>query len=201
MNSQIKILQLCKSTLESLDISFSNITGENLSEFQGTLPCLTNLDLNSCEQLTYKGLLQILQLCGSTLESLDISYSYITGENISEYNETLPRLTKLNMSSCELTDKGLLQTLQLCGSTLKSLNISDTSITGENISVYNGTLPWLMDLNLESCKQLTDRGLLQILQLCGSTLKSLNVSECGITSTLGQKIQKSSVFKMVFFSV
>jgi len=66
--------------------------------------------MRDCEQLTNKGLLQILQLCGITLRSLDLSRTDITGENLSEYKGTLPCLENLNMRDCEqLTNKGLLQ--------------------------------------------------------------------------------------------
>ena len=178
----LQILQLCGSTLRSLDISGAFITGENLSKYKGTLPCLENLNMISCKQLTDRGLLQILQLCGSTLRSLDIWKTNVTGENLSEYKGTLPCLNTLDMSSCyQLTNKGLLQILQLCGSTLRSLDISNTNITGENLSEYKGTLPCLENLELISCEQLTDKVLLQLLQLCGSTLRSLDIGHAYIT--------------------
>jgi len=178
----LQILQLCGSTLRSLDILETNITGENLSEYKRTLPCLENLNMRDCEQLTNKGLLQILQLCGSRLRSLNIQFTNITGENLSEYMTTLPCLENLNMSSCnQLTNKGFLQILQLCGSTLRSMVLYGTHITGENLSEYKGTLPCLENLNMSYCKQLTNKGLLQILQLCGSTLRSLDILGTNIT--------------------
>ena len=96
----LQILQLCGSTLRSLDIRFTNLIGENLSEYKGTLPCLENMNMSDCIQLTNKGLLQILQLCGSTLRSLDIQFTNITGENLSEYKGTLPCLENMNMNDC-----------------------------------------------------------------------------------------------------
>ena len=178
----MQILQLCGSTLRSLDIGCTDITGENLSEYKGTLPCLEILNMSCCYQLTNKGVLQILQIFGSTLRSLDISITNITGENLSEYKRTLPCLEKLCVSACyNITDKGLLQIFQLCGSTLRFLDINQTNITGENLSEYKGTLPSLEILNLYYCRHLTDKGLLQILQLCGSTLKSLDISGTRIT--------------------
>ena len=205
----LQILQLCGRTIISLDISDTAITGENLSEFKGSLPCLDNLGMRSCHKVTNKGLLQLLQLCGSTLRSLDISGISITGENLSEYKGTLSCLENLNMNyyryleekgllqilqlcgsklryldlSCckQLTDKGLLQILQLCGSTLRSLDIGYTHITGENLFEYKGTLPCLANLDMKYCEQLTDKGLSQILQLCGSTLRSLDISDTAIT--------------------
>ena len=68
-NGLLQILQFCK--LRSLDISVENITGEDLSEHKGILPCLEILKLN-CRHLTDRGLLQILKLCGSTLRSLNL---------------------------------------------------------------------------------------------------------------------------------
>ena len=70
-------------------------------------------------QLTDKGLQQILQLCGSTLRSLDIRGAKITGENLSEYKGTLPCLENLHMYDTRLTNRGQLQILELCGSTLR----------------------------------------------------------------------------------
>ena len=138
--------------------------------------------MRDCEQLTNKGLLQILQLCGITLRSLDLSRTDITGENLSEYKGTLPCLENLDMGRCnQLTNKGLLQILQLCGSTLRSLVILGTNITGENLSEYKATLPCLENLNMRYCGHLTNKGLLQILQLCGSTLRSLDISSTNIT--------------------
>ena len=191
----LQILQLCGSTLTSLIIQYTNITGENLSEYKGTLPCLKNLDMYSCRHLTNKGLLHILQLCGSTLRSLDISRTHITGEYPSEYKVTLPFLENLNMKysfkltnseTKQLTNKGLLQILQLCGSTLRSLNIQFTNITGENLSEYKGTLPCLENLDLYGTR-FTNRGLLQILQLCGNTLRYLNI---GLTNITGENLSE-----------
>ena len=54
--------------------------------------------MRDCEQLTNKGLLQILQLCGITLRSLDLSRTDITGENLSEYKGTLPCLENLKIN-------------------------------------------------------------------------------------------------------
>ena len=63
------------------------ITGEILINYKGTLPCLENLNMSYCRYLTDKGLRQILQLCGSTLRSLVIHSTNITGENLSEYSD------------------------------------------------------------------------------------------------------------------
>ena len=78
------------STIKSLKLSNLSISGEFI-EFNGTLPCLETLNLFYCRQLSNKGLVWILQLCGSTLRSLDVSYTNITA-NFAEFNVTLPCL-------------------------------------------------------------------------------------------------------------
>jgi len=178
----LQTLRQIRSTIKFLTLSNSNISGKILSEFNETLPCLENLNLNFCRQLTNKGLLQILQLCGSTVRSLDVFGTQISGETLAEYRNTLPCLVSLNLGSCELSDNGFAQILLLCGSTLRTLAICFTNITGRKLSDYKGTLPCLENLNLSNCKQLSDNGLLQILQICGSTLIFLNVIGTNITA-------------------
>ena len=177
-----EILKLFGSTLKSLNIYNTNITGENLYKYCVTPPYLKNLRMVCCSRLTDKGLLDMLELCGGTLRSLDLRNTNISGENISEYKRTLPWLENLNMTACEcLTEKGLMHILNLCGGTLISLNLSATNMTFENLSEKSGTLPCLLDLCLDRCPYLTSKGLLKIFHLCGSTLRSLDISDTNLT--------------------
>ena len=144
-----QLLMQIGSTIKFLKVSNLSISGEILIEFNETLPCLENLNLSFCKQLSNKGLVRILQLCGSTLISLYVSNTNITKQNFTEYKETLPCLKNLNLSCCKLlSNKGLVQILQ-CGesTTLRSLNIEWTNITGENLAEINGTLPCSENLN------------------------------------------------------
>ena len=176
-----EIFKVCGSTLKSLYIR-GNISGGNLSKCCLTPPLLKNLSMVFCHKLADKGLLEMLELCGGTLRSLDLGSTNITGENLSEYKETLPWLENLNMKLCErLTEKGLMHILHLCGSTLISLNLSATNMTFENLSEKSGTLPCLLDLCLDRCPYLTSKGLLKIFHLCGSTLRSLDISDTNLT--------------------
>ena len=58
-----------------------------MAEYKETLPCLEFLNLSDCKKLSDKGLLQILQICGSTLGYLDVSGTNIAVENLSEYSK------------------------------------------------------------------------------------------------------------------
>ena len=178
----LQILEQCGSTVKSLNLSNSKITGEILINYNETLNCLKNLKMSNCKPLTDNGLLNILQLCGSTLRSLDIEGTHVNGDMLSKYNGTLPHLKNLNMRNCkQFGSNGLLKMLQLCGSTLRSLDIGLTHMGRDYLSEYKGTLPCLENLKMKDCYKLTVKGLLHILQLCGSTLKSLDISGTDIT--------------------
>ena len=172
------ILNVCGKNLKKLDLSRTEITGENLTDVNGIyLVCLKELDLERCAKLTDVGLKQILQLCRRALKSLNISETQITGETLAEGNEDcLSCLEELNLEGCsKFTDTEFLRILQLCGKTLKSLNISCSNLTGEKLTEYNGTLPCIEHIDLENCPQFTDIGLIQLLQLPEKKLKSLEI--------------------------
>ena len=174
-NGLIQILKVCGTTLTHLTLARNKITGEKLKEFKGTLPCLKYLNLSGSD-VTDVGLLNILDLCGNTIESLMLYETKVTGEGLSKHKGILSRLSTLNLWKCEeLSDKGFLQVLKLCGGTLSYLDLSETKVTGENLTEYNGILPCLSSLNLNSCTQVTDTGFLNFLNLCGSTLVDLDI--------------------------
>ena len=112
------------------------------------MPCLKYLDL-PYTYVTDVGLLNILELCGNTIESLILIGTKVTCEGLSEHKGILSRLSILNLWKCEeLSDKGFLQVLKLCGGTLSYLDLSKTNVTGENLTEYNVILPCLSSLNL-----------------------------------------------------
>ena len=164
----LQIFKVCGKTLRSLNLANTDITGESLVEYSGTLACLENLDMERCSQLTERGLLQIFKLCGKTLRSLNLAVTNITGVNLDEFDGTLACLENLNLTECPISDEGFLQIFKVCDKTLRSLTLTDTNITGESLVGYSGTL------NL-SYSLISDRGLVKILQHCGKTLRSLNV--------------------------
>ena len=104
----LKIFQKFGSSLESLDLSNTNVTGEILSEFNGSLPVITELDLFN-SKLTDTGLLYLLHLGRKTLDSMVITYTPITGEKLKEFEGTMECLETFDFHSCEqITDGGKL---------------------------------------------------------------------------------------------
>ena len=120
-----QILKLCGKTLRSLNLLETHVTGENIVEFDGTLVCLENLDMENCSLLTGRGLLQIFRACGKTLRNLNLTRTNITGESLVGYSGTLACLENLNLSECPISDEGLLQIFKVCGKTLRNLNLTE----------------------------------------------------------------------------
>ena len=176
----LQIFKVCGTTLRSLYLDSTYVTGESLVEYSGTLACLENLN-GIYTQINDTGLLQIFKVCGTTLRSLDLRNTYITGESLVEFSGTLACLENLDLSNCvRITDEGLLQIFKVCGTSLRSLNLGSTHVTGESLVEYSGILACLKNLNGRSSR-ITDRGLLQIFKVCGTTLRSLDLSNTDIT--------------------
>jgi hypothetical protein len=103
----LKIFQKFGSSLKSLNLCRTNITGGILSKFTVSLPVITELKFGQCYQLTDTGLINLLQLSKQTLVYMDINESRITGENLIEINGTLPCLENFYFFECrQLTDEG-----------------------------------------------------------------------------------------------
>ena len=106
-NILLKIFQKFGHSLKSLDLGSTNVTGEILSEYTGSLPVITELYLNHCDNLMDTGLFLLLQLSRNTLVHISIVESGITGENLIEINGTMPCLEGFYFWGCrQLTDKG-----------------------------------------------------------------------------------------------
>ena len=180
----VKFLFKCRKTLNSLDLSKTNITGELIKDLKGALPSLETLNLSQCENLSEHGLSQLIIKSKHTLRSLDISRTNITGE--AQYG-TLHALQSLNLEGSRLTDTGLLQTIRQCGGTIQSLNISRTNITGGPLWDYDQSLLSIQNLNCTRTL-LTDTGLLQLIWLCGSQLETLDISRTYLSDAVTKQI-------------
>lgn len=76
----LHVLNQCGPTLKYLYISCTYSSGDNLSEYKGSL-LLQTLKCEESELLD-RGLLNILRLCRSTLEFLDIRNSEVSGSDL-----------------------------------------------------------------------------------------------------------------------
>ena len=182
------ILKTCGSKLRELDLQRTGITGNGLEEDLDALSNLETLSLRCCTELRMDGLNDILNMSAATLVELDISEISTTGLGFGRGLNFLPNLEKLNLRrQPELEDEGVLEILGTVGNKLKELDISSTNISG--IGFHQGLMffPNLENLTLEHCSKLGDKGLPNILRICGCQLRALYLSGSGITGAGLQK--------------
>jgi len=80
-------------------------------------------------------------------------------------------------SKAKLTDIGFLRVLNLCGQSLKYLDISCTEMSGEIASSFSGTLPNLESLSLSYNDGLTHLGIYRCIQKLGGNLTYLALND------------------------
>ena len=152
-------------TLRVLDLNSTHVTGE---EMVHDLYVLEDLNLSHCLKLTDQGLMNIVErVAQESLKTLNLSFTKITGEALLRRVKKFRNLRYLNLSACRLLkDGGLSFFLQICGSRMRSLNFSRTSINGEQIDPnINASNVCAENLLLDtSGTNLTDLGLRLLLE-------------------------------------
>ena len=69
---------------------------------------LENLQFNDCKGITTKGMIEILQMCGTELKDLDVSETNISGEGLIGLKEKFANLKTLDLSNWDrITMKGM----------------------------------------------------------------------------------------------
>ena len=178
----LEILQMCGTQLKVLELNNTKLTGEGLSVLEGKFVNLETVNLRFCEDITKRGMTDILQVCGTNLKDLDVSNTQITDEYLSGFKGKLIHLENLALADCKgITQQGILELLQLCGSQLKDLGLSRTKVTGEGMSVLHDKFIKLETLDLSCCYNITDQGVRELLQMCGTKLKVLDLSPADIS--------------------
>ena len=174
------LLKICGIKLKSVNLVYNRgLTGEGLSVLPGRLINLETLDLQECSSLANQGLIDLLKICGTKLKSLYLADNKeLTGEGVSVLEGKLINLETLNLGGCSsLTGQGFIDLLKICGTKLKSLYLADNKeLTGEGLSVLEGKLINLETLSLRGCYSLANQGLIDLLKICGTKLKYLNLS-------------------------
>ena len=186
------------SNLRVLKLRGLRITDRGLTVL-ARLPKLRTLDLSHCIHVTDAGLRTLMHASSTmhaTLEDLNLMDCPLISDQGASELVVLAALKRLNVSRCNLTDKGLdhvgrmpsLRSLNAAAcksitdpgfcrwrAPLKSLNLSGCSeIT--DATVRNLVRPSLTNLNLSDCEQLTDAAL-HCLAAC-TELQTLDVSLC-----------------------
>merc|ERR1740128_1442605 len=184
-----KVKGKSQDTSETTVESRANLKGVDDPDFAKIISSLTMEDIMS------------LRLCSRWMkERVDLHFKNIliltarSEEDILEMKKFHLEPEKLNMENRgNLTNTGLLQLLAKCSATLKDMNLGSTRISGEGLESAP-VLKQLETLNLFSCDQLTNTGLLQFLAKCSATLKDMNLRRTGIT---GEGLDSVPVLKQL----
>ena len=137
------ILNLTGGHLVELDLSKTNVSGEQLNFEDGKLKQLECLNLCDTKKLTKKGLSQLLNSTGGNLIELNLGSAYITGEPLNVEESTLKNLQHLDIHNCRnLTNAGIENIISLTGGQLKNLALGCNYKSG------------LLNLNQEKLKRL-----------------------------------------------
>ena len=80
-----------------------DFTGELPPGHDLEFPKVISLALTFCPNLTDRGLCSLLDICGQQIESLDLSYTMLSGGALADWieNHPLERLKKLNLERCD----------------------------------------------------------------------------------------------------
>ncbi|XP_051740736.1 F-box/LRR-repeat protein 14 isoform X2 [Ctenopharyngodon idella] len=194
------------SRLDSLALPGSSIIESSLLGLLPHLTGLRKLDLHGLDSLFMSGAFlsrqehrQQVQNALGNLEELDLSdLRYLSDLSFNRLTSCTPRLRRLALAGCHIAFefdpyrgspvgsgssalvslRNLLSLLQKQASTLRSLDLSRTSITPESLrSIAQVPGLRLEDLSLRGCKELTDYSM-EILCKHQSGLKTLDVRAC-----------------------
>ena len=194
INSAIKVLDLsrceklsdagilgplskCGGTLKVLNISFTNVSLENLETLADSLSVLEELNLEGCYNLSDFGLITFLNKTGATLKILNINNTRVTLLDIEILTTSLPVLENLNLGECEdLTDSGIIACLNKSGRTLRFLDLSHTRVTFSDIGPLTTSFPVLEVMNLSYCDNMKYSRIITLLNRTGGALRLLDLS-------------------------
>ncbi|XP_041072047.1 protein AMN1 homolog isoform X2 [Carcharodon carcharias] len=122
------------------------------------------------------------------------AHGTITDENMHQVLH--PGLQKLDLSACDITDHGLIM-LQIC-TQLREINLNSSdyklSITSEGLKVIASSCPYLSEVCLRRCRNVSDEGIVALAQQC-RLLQVVNISGClGVTDASLQALGKNCKF-------
>ncbi|KAK0138217.1 Leucine-rich repeat-containing protein 29 [Merluccius polli] len=176
-----RLLAEQSSTLVALDLSGTSVTPQSLStvaQVEGL--CLQELCLQGCKELTDYSVELLLQHQVG-LVRLDLSgCTELTSRALLAVSRALKDLQHLSMCrDWRLTDKGVAELVSLAS--LRSLELSEcTHLTGAPLvkGLSGPTAAPLERLAVRSCTGIRDVEVSSLAQLCGGTLRELDLTSC-----------------------
>ena len=104
----------------------------------------------------------------------------LTGASLTGLEIQFPQLEILDISRCfNLTDTGLVNLLQMSGNKIRDLNLSNIrTATGDSLGGLGLQFPQLETLDKSAFVELTNTGLVNLLQMSGNKLMHLDIFYC-----------------------
>uniref|UniRef100_A0AAV2L528 F-box domain-containing protein n=1 Tax=Knipowitschia caucasica TaxID=637954 RepID=A0AAV2L528_KNICA len=166
----VEVLVKHQPGLQILDISgCTELTSRSVKAVAHGLKFLRHLSLSRDWRITEKGLVDLLSV--PSLSRLDLSECLnISGvetvNGLTSANTSRAQLETLNLKSCTyIRDLAVFSLLQLFGETLRELDLTScTNVTDLSVHALTTFSPGLKLLRLGWCKEVTDFGLLGVMQ-------------------------------------
>ncbi|HBY06183.1 MAG: hypothetical protein UV38_C0002G0061 [candidate division TM6 bacterium GW2011_GWE2_42_60] len=137
--------------LQTLDLSYTNITTEDLNKIISSRPELICLYLDRCNKLDFANL--NLNGCVNLL-NLDLSYTNITTEDLNKIISSRPELICLYLLECNAID---FTDINWSKNELEALYLNSTYITPDGLKKILASCPNLRTLDLWECKFLDEK--------------------------------------------
>ncbi|XP_045830015.1 F-box/LRR-repeat protein 14-like [Trifolium pratense] len=193
--------------LQLLDLSYCNQISESICQVLMTSSKIRHLNLQHCSKVKLRGLNFELP----KLEVLNLSHTEVDNESIITFASSFPNLQILDLSYCNQICEGICQLLRYCSKIrhlnlhscfkvklhglncevpkLEVLNLSNTRIDNEELSVISKSFRGLLELSLEVCSFVTKRGVNHVVENC-TQLREINLRGC-------YKVHKNIVASMI----
>lgn len=172
---------MSKSNIAVIRGYSKNIFGESLQLEAGSTRDLEVLDLGGCENLTSKGLENILGYAArDKLKELDIGWTQVSLEELSSVITTFSNLEVICLKGCRFTDVELISFLNVAGGNLKKMDISCTCITLSEMSLLTTTFSRMEELIMGDSDDITEAGVISFLNKTGDNLKKLDLANTNI---------------------
>lgn len=156
-----------------------SVTDKGLQAFMQCCVCLDSLQLERCHSITNSGLLTALALGKGNLRTLSLSNCDGLCNRAEDVPLTCLSLNTLNVTDCKSVGMEPIVTMGLCCPSLENLDLSElTDLSDEGIvSVIEGCGEHLVSLNLTKCTNITDVAVAAIASRCGD-LERLTLDGC-----------------------
>jgi hypothetical protein len=162
--------------LKKLDLGGTNVSLSNAGLITSRFPILEELILNGCRNLDDTYVLPLFNKIGECLKKLDLGGTNLSLSNSGLMTSRFPNLEEFNLSYCKnLSETGVICFFNKIGEGLKKLDLGGTNLSLSNADLITSRFSKLEVLSLSNCKNLSETGVISLLNKIGEGLKILDL--------------------------